>query len=422
MQVILHGRNLTDSLNKYLPQVETRHRGFAQALCYGVLRHYHRLDYLLSQMLKKPMREKDFDVYCLLLAGLYQLMEMRIPDHAAVSETVATTRKFNKRWSKDLVNAILRNWQREQSRLLATVDEDLEARYSHPNWLIEMMQSAWPDHWQAILAANNEQASMSLRVNQMKIGRDAYLAELKQHHKPAHACRHTQHGLTLEQACPVEELPGFTEGQISVQDSAAQLAAELLNPQANEHILDACAAPGGKTAHILESQPRVDELIALDSDQERLEKISENMQRLNLKASVVCGDAADPEGWWDGRPFDRILLDAPCSATGVIRRHPDIKLLRQPDDIPRLVETQQKILAALWPLLKPGGMLLYATCSVLPQENSEQIAQFLSTQADATLSPISGGWGHATGTGRQILPGEDGMDGFFYACLQKQHS
>lgn len=421
LQVIQHGRSLTDELNKVLPKVEAKQRAFVQALCYGVLRWYPRLDFILSQLLKKPLRERDFDVYCLLLAGLYQLAFMRIPDHAAVSETVATTKKFNKRWAKDLVNAILRAYRREESRLQVELQNEPEALYAHPDWLIDTLQQAWPEQWQQVLEANNEQAPMSLRVNQQKISRDEYLTSLKTHKIPAHACRHAHHGITLEQALLVENLPGFTDGQVSVQDAAAQLAAEILDSQPGERILDACAAPGGKTVHILESQDRLDELVALDVDETRLERVSENLQRLDLQATITCGDAADPEGWWDGRPFDRILLDAPCSATGVIRRHPDIKLLRRPEDISQLQATQQKILTVLWPLLKPGGMLLYATCSVLPMENSAQIEQFLNTTPDATQQPIHGSWGHSAGTGRQILPGEDEMDGFFYACLHKSN-
>ncbi|MDH5178462.1 MAG: 16S rRNA (cytosine(967)-C(5))-methyltransferase RsmB [Gammaproteobacteria bacterium] len=419
LQVIRHGHSLTDALNEILPRIEAKQRPFVQALCYGVIRWYHRLDFILSQLLKKPLREKDMDVYCLLLAGLYQLIDMRIPDHAAVSETVAVTRKFNKRWAKDLVNAILRSWQREQAHLDGSWQADPEALYSHPAWFIERLQQSRPDSWQAILQANNEQAPMTLRVNTLKTDRETCLAELRQHKITAHPCRHAHQGITLETPCQVESLPGFSRGEISVQDEAAQLAAELLQPQPGERILDACAAPGGKTAHLLEIQPRLGELVALDVDEKRLQRVTDNLSRLGLNAAITCGDAADPTNWWDGRPFDRILLDAPCSASGVIRRHPDIKLLRRPTDIEQLILTQQKILTALWPLLKPGGMLLYATCSVLPDENMHQISRFLDNQADAGLAAMHGKWGHQTGFGRQILPGEEGMDGFFYACLHK---
>ncbi|MDH5777103.1 MAG: 16S rRNA (cytosine(967)-C(5))-methyltransferase RsmB, partial [Gammaproteobacteria bacterium] len=242
---------------------------------------------------------------------------------------------------------------------------------------------------------------------------------LKRKDIAAHKAPHVRHGLTLAQACPVEVLPGFAEGQVSVQDTAAQLAAELLQAKAGERILDACAAPGGKTLHIIESQPELAEMLAVDIEPERLKRIEENLQRAGLRAKLICGDGLRPEDWWDGQPFDRILLDAPCSATGVIRRHPDIKLLRRQSDIDTLVEIQRKILSKLWPLLKPGGMLLYATCSILPVENTLQIQHFLAQTGDARLQHIEGEWGQSTDAGRQILPGDDEMDGFYYACLYK---
>jgi len=419
LQVIQHGRSLTDALNDILPDVEPQQRAFVQAVSYGCLRNYHKLDFMLAELLTKPLRKKDTDVFCLLLTGLYQLIEMRTPDHAAVSETVSTTKRLNKRWAKDLVNAVLRNFSRQQAELEAKLANHTKARYSHPDWLVKTIQQAWPDNWQDILTANNTQAPMSLRVNAQKISTDEYLQQLQNAGITAHLAPHVAHGITLQQACPVEELPGFTAGQVSVQDTAAQLAAEILNPQTGERILDACAAPGGKTAHILESQPELGAMLALDIEPKRLTRIDENLQRLGLKAKLICGDGLKPDDWWDGQAFDRILLDAPCSATGVIRRHPDIKLLRRPTDIEQLVQTQQKILAKLWPLLKPGGMLLYATCSILPVENTQQIQQFLDKTGDARLQPIERAWGQSTGAGQQIMPGEDEMDGFFYACLHK---
>lgn len=260
---------------------------------------------------------------------------------------------------------------------------------------------------------------MSLRVNQQQQDRDDYLQKLAEKDIAASAIPLLHQGLELANPTGVEQLPGFSTGAASVQDGAAQLATELLQPQAGERILDACAAPGGKTAHMLESQPDIKQLVAIDIEQHRLELIAENLQRLGLAAKLICANAAEPDAWWDGQPFDRILLDAPCSATGVIRRHPDIKLLRRADDIPALQAIQHKLLQQLWPLLKQGGMLLYATCSVLPEENHQQIQRFLTEQTDAKLQPIEADWGRTTPAGRQILPGEDNMDGFFYAMLYK---
>ena len=422
LQVIQHGRSLTDSLNAILPRLgQSSDAALCQALCYGSLRWQLKLDYLLGKLLKKPLRQKDQDVYCLLLIGLYQLLEMRIPDHAAVSQTVAVTKSLRKPWAKDLVNAVLRNFQRQQDSLLDSIHAETnpDAFYAHPPWLCTRLQQAWPDDWQTILAANNQQAPMSLRVNRQKGDRAAYLAQLAEKAIPARALPHVRDGIELDHATGVEQLPDFDSGAASVQDGAAQLAAELLQAQPGDRILDACAAPGGKTAHILESEPALQAVIAVDIEQKRLDRVNENLQRLGLTAQLVCGDAAEPASWWDGQPFDRILLDAPCSATGVIRRHPDIKCLRRDDDIPNLQQLQQKLLQQLWPLLKQGGMLLYATCSVLPEENHQQISHFLANQADARLQPIEAEWGRDTPAGRQILPGEDNMDGFFYAMLYK---
>ena len=423
LQVIQHGRSLTDSLNHSLAKLKPADRALCQAICYGVLRHYHRLESLLQGLMEKPLRQKDQDIHCLLLIGLYQLLEMRIPDHAAVSQTVAASKALRKPWARQLVNGVLRNFQRQQESLLASLTEaDPVSFYSHPQWLINRLQQAWPDDWQAILTANNLQAPMSLRVNRRRLSRDDYLARLTKQNIAARALPWTQQGIQLQQAVPVEALPGFAEGDVSVQDGAAQLAAELLATGAGEAILDACAAPGGKTAHILESQPELQEVVAIDVEPQRLERVTENLQRLGVQARLVCDDASEPARWWDGQPFDRILLDAPCSASGVIRRHPDIKLLRRETDIPTLMALQHKLLRQLWPLLKSGGMLLYATCSVLPEENHLQIQQFLAEQADARLQTIEADWGRTMPAGRQILPGEEEMDGFYYACLRKTES
>jgi 16S rRNA (cytosine967-C5)-methyltransferase len=419
--VLEQGRNLPDALNK----VKSDNPPLTQAMCYGVVRYLQRLEFFASQLLTKPLRKKDHDVHLLLLLGIYQLEAMSIPDHAAVSETVKVCKALNKDWARNLVNGVLRQFQRQQDQLNKIIEKNSDAYNSHPQWLLGEIQTAWPDNWQAIVEANNQLPPMTLRVNRLQTTTHDYQEKLQQAGIKSYQQADAPDALTLEQPCDVSNLPDFDKGICSVQDAAAQLAALLLDAQAGETILDACAAPGGKTAHILESQPQLKKLLALDLEEKRLQAIHENLARLDLSADVVCGDAAEPDSWWDGKLFDRILLDAPCSATGVIRRHPDIKILRRAEDIPQLIKLQQQILDQLWPLLKPGGMLIYATCSILPQENTQQVEYFLARQADARLAEIDANWGIATSAGRQILPGTsgqdgNGMDGFFYAQLYKQ--
>lgn len=419
-RILSQGSSLSAALPPALAKLRApAERALAQELCYGALRWYPRLAAVLDGLLDKPLKARDADVRCLLLLGLYQLIYMRIPDHAAVTETVMAAKALSKPWAGGLVNAILRGFLRDRERLLFEADRDAAAVAAHPAWLLENIKAAWPDDWQAIIAANNRRPPMALRVNARQTGRDDYLARLAQAGMTASPAPHTSHGVILDQPVDVERLPGFGAGEVSVQDGAAQLAAPLLDVRPGQRVLDACAAPGGKTAHLLESQSDID-LTALDSDAGRLRRVEENLRRLRLHARVTQGDAALPDGWWDGVPFDRILLDAPCSATGVIRRHPDIKLLRRPEDIDALARTQQHILEALWPLLKPGGMLLYATCSILPQENEQQMTRFLSAHTDAVEQGIDAAWGQRLSAGRQILPGEYDMDGFFYACVRKR--
>ena len=415
-RVIEQGKNLPDAINK----TQSDDPSLSQAISYGVIRHYQRLDFYLQQLVKKSLRKKDNDIKLLILTGLYQLTEMRIPDHAAVSETVKICKALKKDWACKLINGVLRQFQRQQQLLIEKAEQDLQAHYAHPLWLIREIQSAWPENWQTILQANNHTPPMTLRVNTLKITRDQYQQKLEQAGIKSYADDYASEAITLETPCDVNSLPDFDKGYCSVQDAAAQLAVHLLDAKPDERVLDACAAPGGKTAHILEQQSELKSLVALDIESRRLDNIRDNLQRLSLTAEIVHGDASKPEEWWDGQHFDRILLDAPCSAMGVIRRHPDIKLLRREEDIDMLVKSQQQILDQLWPLLKPGGMLIYATCSILPQENTQQIESFLARQSDTVYKDIDAVWGHATSAGRQILPGENGMDGFFYAQLYKQ--
>jgi 16S rRNA (cytosine967-C5)-methyltransferase len=416
-QVTVDGRSLSRALEA-IPAAAMDDRALIQEMCYGTLREYHRLSLIVAKLLKKPLKEKDGDVQALLLLGLYQLMSMRVPDHAAVSETVAATAALKKPWARAMVNAVLRNFQRQADSLLAQAQSVDEGRWSHPQWLIDGIRQAWPEHWQALLEANNQRPPMTLRVNASQTTAEEYLAELRKVDIDAQCSTTTPSAIQLTQAQDVTLLPGFAEGQVSVQDEAAQQAAYLMMLEAGQRVLDVCAAPGGKTGHMLELADV--EMVAVDVEAERLQRVKENLQRLGRSAQCIAGDASQPDAWWDGKPFDRILLDAPCSATGVIRRHPDIKLLRQPSDIDQLVVLQAQILDAIWPLLKPGGMLLYATCSVLPQENAEQVAAFVARQSDAQHKVLDVAWGQSVKFGRQVLTGTAGMDGFYYACLEKK--
>lgn len=414
--VVENGRSLDRTLAKKLTAMhDSAARALTQELCYGVLRWYFRLEAVARPLLRAPV--KDRDIYYLLLIGLYQIIYLRVASHAAVDETVAACEALGKPWIKGFINGVLRAYLRKGAASLTELDASDVARYAHPAWLIDAIKADWPEQWQAILDANNQHPPLSLRVNTRHISRDDYLARLGEAGIEAIALR-TPQAIALKKPVPVEKLPGFADGWVSVQDEVAQLAAALLNPQPGERILDACAAPGGKACHILEAQDV--ELVALDCDEQRLTRVRENLDRLRLSAELVYGDAATPDGWWDGRAFDRILLDTPCSGTGVIRRHPDIKLLRHSSDIEALAERQAQLLAALWPLLKPGGMLLYATCSVLTQENERQMGTFLDRHPDAHAEPlVLSQLCAATVIGQQILPGEHGMDGFYYARLRK---
>lgn len=417
--VIAQGQSLDTAFAQQLT-AQTEQLPFIKAACFGVLRHYLRLEHYLRQLMDKPLKPKDQDLTCLILCGLYEMFEMQTPDHAVVSETVNAAQQLRKAWARGLVNAVLRNARRQLPQLQERASQDLPARHLHPQWLLDSLQQDWPEHWQAITEQNNLPPPMTLRIDTHRLSRDDYLAQLAAQDKAACANPLVATAVTLDTPVDVQVLPGFAKGQASVQDAAAQLAAELLAPCPGERVLDACAAPGGKTLHLRQVEPALAELVALDSDATRLERVQQNLTRAGLQATLLQGDARQPDAWWDGRPFDRILLDAPCSATGVIRRHPDIKLLRQPDDLPRLAAVQAQILDALWPLLTSGGMLLYATCSVLKMENELQIQHFLARHPDARSQSINAQWGLDRTVGRQILPGMSGMDGFFYALIYKQ--
>jgi 16S rRNA (cytosine967-C5)-methyltransferase len=414
---VIGGQSLNQALPPRLAQVADRDRAFLQQLCYGALRDAPKLFAVLDLLLQKPLRERDADLRGLLLAGLHQLESMRVPDHAAVASTVSACAALKKHWARGLVNAVLRRYQRERDTLLAGLDAAAAA--AHPRWLYDRVNAQWPDSADAILAANNTQPPMTLRVNRARTTRGAYLDALASAGIAALPGDLSPEAVRLAAPCDVHTLPGFDDGECSVQDEAAQLAAHLLDAQPGDTVLDACAAPGGKACHTLELEAALGELVAMDIDAARLQRVQDNLERLALNAEVLCADAANPGNALTGRAFDRILVDAPCSATGVIRRHPDIKLLRREDDIAQLAAQQRAVLDGLWPLLKPGGTLLYVTCSILREENEAVVTAFVDATADARVQPLVVPWGRDTGNGRQLLPATDGPDGLFFSLLRR---
>jgi 16S rRNA (cytosine967-C5)-methyltransferase len=420
LTAVLNGKaSLNSSLPVQLDKVEARDRGLTQDLAFGTARWQPRLSALAAKLLQKPFKAADADVEALLLVGLYQLLYTRIPAHAAIGETVGCADKLKKPWAKALLNAVLRRAQRESEALLAELEHDPVVRTAHPRWLQKALKAFWPQQWEAICAANNAHPPMILRVNRRHQTRAGYLQLLSDSAITAQPCAYSQDGIVLDEPCDVRNLPGFNEGWISVQDEAAQLAADLLDLAPGQRVLDACCAPGGKTCHILEVEPGLAGVVAIDQEAKRLLRVRENLDRLGLDAQLIAADGRDTAAWWDGKPFQRILLDAPCSATGVIRRHPDIKLTRQPDDIVALAALQGELLDALWPTLEVGGILLYATCSTLPTENTEVIEAFLARTSGARELDIPGQFGIKQAHGRQLLAQQGGHDGFYYAKLIK---
>ncbi|PMV23832.1 MULTISPECIES: 16S rRNA (cytosine(967)-C(5))-methyltransferase RsmB [unclassified Pseudomonas] len=420
LAAVLNGKaSLNSSLPTQLDKVEDRDRGFTQDLAFGTARWQPRLSALAAKLLQKPFKAADADVEALLLVGLYQLLYTRVPAHAAIGETVGCADKLKKPWAKALLNAVLRRAQRESEALLAELEHDPVVRTAHPRWLQKSLKAFWPEQWEAICAANNAHPPMILRVNRRHHSRDAYLQLLTTAGINATPCVYSVDGIVLETATDVRNLPGFAEGWISVQDEAAQLAADLLDLAPGQRVLDACCAPGGKTCHILEVEKDLAGVVAVDLEAKRLVRVRENLARLGLSAELIAADGRDTATWWDGKPFQRILLDAPCSATGVIRRHPDIKLTRQPDDIAALAVLQGELLDAMWPTLEVGGILLYATCSTLPTENTEVIEAFLARTSGARELDLATAAGIKQPHGRQLLAQEGGHDGFYYAKLIK---
>lgn len=415
-QVIYKQRSLSDIFNRDIASLKAEDQAFIKDICFGSLRWHYPINTLLDQLLVKPLKQKDRDIECLLRVGLYQLAYQETPDHAAVNETVKASKALKKPWAKGLINGVMRSFIREKDRFLESITAEIA--YSFPSWLKKRVKKAWPEHWQDILTASNQRAPMTLRVNLSKQTREQYLTHLDSVGIAAKAHPTVNSAIVMESPVKVFELPEFAEGAVSVQDAAAQMAGTLLQCESGMRVLDACAAPGGKTGHILESVTDL-EVWALDQDPERLQRVNENLSRIGVTAKLVAADANALADWHDGRLFDRILLDAPCSATGVIRRHPDIKLLRKASDISQLVEQQANLMDSLWSILKPNGYMLYATCSILPKENEEQITQFISRNDNVAVQTIDLADADRQKKGLQIFPGEDDMDGFYYCLLHK---
>lgn len=417
LQLMLKLQTGGGSLTRLLPQasmhVASSEQSQLQAWCFGWCRWSHELTALIGPLLQKPLKSKDLDVYLLMQLGIYQLRHSSTASHAAVDETVKVVKRLRKPWARGLVNAVLRQYQRQQKELESALPDS--GVHSHPDWLLKQFRTDWPEQWHIICRQNNLQAPMCLRVNRLQSDRASYRSALGAAAMPAAALDNAPDALLLDSPVAVSRLPDFENGLVSVQDAAAQLAngffTQYLEP--GGRLLDACAAPGGKTAHAAESG-HFKHILAIDRDKERLTRVHENLQRLKLqeKVDVLVADALMVDQWWNGTAFNAVLLDAPCSGTGVIRRHPDIKLLRREDDIASLVTTQKNMLEALWVTVANKGVLLYATCSVLKDENEHQVTAFLQKHSDAQL--LDGM--------TQIFPGEQSMDGFFYAALRKELS
>ena len=420
--MVSKGRSLDVAIAAAEARILPDDRALLRMLAYGSVRQHWRLQEWIDALLDRPLKKRDSVINALLAVGLFQLTATRIPDHAAVSQTVEAARILRRPKHAGLLNAIFRRFAREG--LATRTARGSEAIHDHPRWLIDAIEKDWPDDGQQILAANNERAPMCLRVNSLRGDADACLAELQAQDITATRIAGLDQALVLEQAMPVAGLPGFADGRVSVQDGAAQIAATWLLQAGNGRILDACAAPGGKSAHLLELGGTDIDLTCVDKDPERLESVTSNLDRLGLTATLLAGDASNPDEWWNEKPFDGILLDAPCSASGVIRRHPDIKLLRRASDIAALAQLQAALLRALWLLLKPNGRLLYVTCSVLAAENDAVVRAFLDATDDARENDmlpnnnIRDVMRHKA-CGYQILPGTLGLDGFYFACLEK---
>lgn len=417
-EVALEGASLRVALARGMKGIdEARDRALLSALVFAGARWWLRMDGALGHMLSSPLKSDARVLQALLVSGLVQLSIMRMPAYAVVTTSVEAARALGFPGHAKLVNAILRRWQRDHERIEAKLDQVPQTRWSQQEWLIDALRSDWPQHWQLLLEASNVAAPLVLRVNR----RRSSVADLQQRLEDTglevQRDDALPDALILAQSTDVRALPGFAQGDFSVQDGSAQAIVGLMQLRDGQHVLDACAAPGGKAAHMLEHAD-VD-LLALDVDAVRVAGMADNLERLGLQARLLAADATNPDAWWDGRAFDRILIDAPCSSTGVMRRQPDVRLHRRAADIPRLAAQQLALLDALWPLLAPGGRLVYATCSLLGAENGDVLRKWLGGREDAQVVTLPASFGHAAGAGRQWLTGEAGRDGFYYAALEK---
>ncbi|WP_266169141.1 16S rRNA (cytosine(967)-C(5))-methyltransferase RsmB [Dyella subtropica] len=418
-EVALRGASLRDAMERYAPRLaDSRDRALLMALLSDGARWWLRFDAALDRLMEKPLRQKEPAIHALLVLGLVQLEILQLPDYAAVAATVQAARALQRPRMAGLVNAILRRWQRERTALLATLDSKPQTRHAHPAWLAKAIARDWPEQADAVMTADNREPPLMLRINRRRTTRDALIERLRADGYTADAHAWLADGIVLPHSADVTRMLGFAEGLFAVQDGAAQIAADLAEVRDGQRVLDACAAPGGKACHLLE---RADiALTALEFDAGRSTRIQQNLDRLGLAANVVIGDAGTPTNWWDGQPFDRILIDAPCSATGVLRRRPDVRLHRRDSDIPALAAQQRRILDGLWPLLAPGGRLVYITCSLLRAENEAIVEAFLAEQPEAHIAAFALPAGLPAGVGWQILPGDDDLDGMYYAVLEKR--
>lgn len=417
--IALRGSSLREAMERHAGKLpDPRDRALLMALLSEGARWWLRFDPALDRLLAQPLRRKEPAVHALLVLGLVQLEILELSDYAAVAATVEATRALKRPRLAGLVNAVLRRWQRERAELLAGLDAVPATRHAHPAWLADAIARDWPMQAEAVLAADNREPPLMLRTNRRRTTREALLERLRLGGQAAEPHHWLTDAIVLPHSGDVTRMPGFAEGLFAVQDGAAQVAADLLDARPGQRVLDACAAPGGKACHLLE---RTDlDLSALDSDPARLRRIGQNLERLGLRADLLAGDASAPQEWWNGVPYDRILIDAPCSATGVLRRRPDVRLHRRASDIRALAVLQQRILAALWPLLGTGGRLVYATCSLLREENEAAVQSLLASSADARALPFTLPAGQAAAVGWQILPGDGDLDGMYYAVLEKR--
>jgi 16S rRNA (cytosine967-C5)-methyltransferase len=424
-RILREGVTLDAALKDALAAANPKLAPSVRSLSYGAVRGYYRHEAILRSVLTAPVKSLDPLVRALLSVALYELEDERTPEYAVVDAAVQTAKATDALRAAGLINAVLRRYLRERKTLDADIARNPATRHASPVWLADRLRADWPVRWTQLLAAGDAQAPMWLRVNGQRTTTGEYLETLREAGIGARAEARVPHAVVLDSPRDVNDLPGFAEGLVSVQDLGAQCVAFPLGLAAGQRVLDACAAPGGKTALIAEREPQLAAVVAVDIDPQRLDRVRENLKRGNLRAEIVSGDAGTPSPWWDGVPFDRILLDAPCSALGVIRRHPDIRLRKSPSDIDKLPQVQGRLLASAWNMLKQGGRLVYATCTVTRSENRDVVAAFLRSTPDAASLPAEDweGWPHigeADEFGRQILPGEAGADGFYYAALTKQ--